>query len=114
MTIKGLRTSVNQPAVFMQDNATCHTAKSIKTFFAKENMTVMDWPPQSPDLNSIENVWKLLNERSNKRNPSNVNELWTYLKKEWKKISIEEIKTLINSCSRCQAVIDNKNLHTKY
>ena len=37
-----LRTSVNQPAVFMQDNAPCHIAKSIKAFFAEENMTVMD------------------------------------------------------------------------
>ena len=99
----------------MQDNTPCHTAKSTKTFFAKENITVMDWPPQSPDLNPIENVWELLNERSKKRNPSNVNELWTYLKEEWKKISVEEIMTLINSCSRrCQAVIDNKGLHTKY
>ena len=69
------KTFVNQPAVFMQDNAPFHTAKSIKSFFAKENMTVMDWPSQSPDLNPIENVWKLLNERSKKRNPSNINEL---------------------------------------
>ena len=28
-----LRSAANQPAIFMQDNAPCHTAKSIKTFF---------------------------------------------------------------------------------
>ena len=38
-----------------------------------------------------------------------------FISKEMEKISVEEIKTVINSCSRtCQAVIDNKGLHTKY
>ena len=75
----------------------------------------MDWPAQSPDMNPIENVWKLLNERSKNRNPSNVDELWTYLKEEWEKISVDECSTLINSCGRrCRAVIDSNGLHTKY
>ena len=65
-----LRSAANQPAIFMQDNAPCHTAKFIKTFFTEENLTVMDWPAQSPDKNPIENVWKLLNERSKNSNPS--------------------------------------------
>ena len=109
-----LRTSVNQPAVFMQDNAPCHTAKSVKTFLSDENVTVMDWPAQSPDINPIQNVWKLLNEQSKKRNPSNVDELWSYLKEEWAKISVDECN-LINSCGRrCQAVTNSKGLHTKY
>ena len=46
-----LRTAINQPAVFMQDNA-----KSIKTFLSEENVTVMEWLAQSPDMNPIENV----------------------------------------------------------
>ena len=45
----------------------------------------MDWPAPRSDMNQIENVWKLLNERSKNRNPSNVDELWTYLKEEWEK-----------------------------
>ena len=69
-----LRSAANQPAIFMQNNAPCHTAKSIKTFFTEENLTVMDWPAKSPDMNPIEDVWKLLNERSKNRNPSNVDE----------------------------------------
>ena len=30
--VPNLRTAINQPAVFMQDNAPCHTVKSVKTF----------------------------------------------------------------------------------
>ena len=59
----------------MQDNASCHTAKSVKTFPSEEDVTVMEWPAQSSDMNPIESVWKLLNERDKENNPRNVEEL---------------------------------------
>ena len=34
--LPNLRTTINQPGVFMQDNALCHKAKSINTFFTKK------------------------------------------------------------------------------
>ena len=111
--VPNLRTPINQPAVFMQDNASCHTAKSVKTFLSEEDVTVMEWLAQSPDMNPIENVWKLLNERAKEKNPRKVKELWTNFKGEWEKKSIDECKTLIRSCSqRCQAFI--KGLYIKY
>ena len=58
-----LRTVINKPAVFVQDNAPCHRAKSVKIFISEEDANVMEWPTQSSDMNPIENVWKLLNER---------------------------------------------------
>ena len=67
--VPNLRTAINQPAVFMQDNASCHTVKS---FLSEEDVTVMEWPAQSADINPIENVWKLLNERANEKNPRNI------------------------------------------
>ena len=51
----------------MQDNALCHTVKSVKTFLSEEYITIIEWPAQSPHMNPIENVWKLLNERPRKR-----------------------------------------------
>ena len=77
-----LRIAINQPVVFMQDNTLCHTLKSVKTFLSEEDITVMEWPAQSPDMNPIENVWKLLNERAKEKNPRNVEELWTNSKGE--------------------------------
>ena len=70
--VPNLRTAISQLAVFMQDNALCHIAKSVKIFLSEEDVIVMEWPAQSPDMNPIENVWKLLNERSKKNNPRNV------------------------------------------
>ena len=66
----------------MQDNTPCHTAKSVKTFLSEEDVTVMERPAQNPDMNSTENVWKLLNEKAKEKNPRNVEELWTNLKGE--------------------------------
>ena len=80
--VPNLRTTIYQPAVFMQDNAQCHTAKSVKTFLSAHDDTVMELPAQSPDMNPIENEWKLLNERVKEKNPRNVEELWTNLKGE--------------------------------
>ena len=99
----------------MQVNVSCHTAKSVKAFLSEEDVSVMEWPVQSPDVNPIENIWKLLNERAKEKNPRNVEELWTNLKGEWEKISVDECKTLIHLCSkRCQIVIEIKGLHLKY
>ena len=31
----------------------------------------MEWPAQRSDINPIENVWKLLNEKAKEKNPRN-------------------------------------------
>ena len=104
-----------QPATFMQDNAPCHTAKKVKSFFEEENLSVMDWPPQSPDLNPIENIWKLIGDRAQARNPQNTEDLWSLLQEEWRALTPLFCDKLIKSCSqRCAAVIDSKGLFTKY
>ena len=42
--VPNLRIAINQPAVFMLDNAPCHTEKSVKTFLSEEHVTVMERP----------------------------------------------------------------------
>ena len=41
--------------ILQEDNCGPHRAKSIATYLANEDITRMEWAPQSPDLNPIEN-----------------------------------------------------------
>ena len=89
--------------------------KSVKRFLSKEDVTVMEPPTQTTDINPIENVWKLLSKRHMEKNSRNVEELWTNLKGPLEKISVYESKILICSCSkRSQTVTERRGLHIKY
>ncbi len=103
---------------FQHDNDPKHTAKAVKDFLLKEKVPVMKWPPQSPDLNPIENMWEQLDQMVRKNHPekfNNTDELFRALTQAWKKISKEYVQKLILSMkSRCRTVIQNKGFATKY
>ena len=46
----------NPDAIFQHDDAPTHTAYIVRGLLREMNLTVMDWPPYAPDLNSIENL----------------------------------------------------------
>lgn len=47
---------------FQHDNSRIHTAKKVKDLAKKINLKILDWPARSPDLNIIENVWKMMDD----------------------------------------------------
>ena len=49
------------------DNATSHTARSVRDFLQVRNISVLPWPMKSLDLNPIEHVWDLLDRRVRSR-----------------------------------------------
>ena len=72
-----------------------HQNNRVRDYFIKKGIEYVDrWPPYSPDLNMIELVWPLLNERIAQRHPSSMPELQTAIKAAWKSISVEEINAI--------------------
>ena len=116
-TLKEQSRKVKKKLVFQEDNAPVHTAKIAQDFLLSSKVERLSWPPQSPDLNPIEELWSIVESGLRKRKPeaSNIQELEKMIIKEWKSIPKEIYRKLINSMpSRIYAVISAKGGHTKY
>ena len=75
----------------------------------------LDFPPYSPDLNPIENLWSILARRVEQRTCETMEELQDTVADEWNKIEPEVLQNLAHSMpARCQAVIEANGWHTKY
>lgn len=62
--------------LIQQDNAPVHRSKLIQNFVSEHNIKVIQWPPRSPDLNIVENIWKMLSDHIYVGNQfSNISEL---------------------------------------
>ena len=102
---------------FQQDNDPKHTSKRADKWFEDHNITVINWPAQSPDLNPIEHLWYHVKCKFQQYDvpPKGVHELWDRVVKEWNEIPPEVCQKLIESMPRrIEAVIKAKGGHTKY
>ncbi|XP_067271102.1 contactin-3 [Pseudorasbora parva] len=81
------RRPLEEDMILQQDNATSHTARSVRKFLHDSNVSVLPWPAKILDLNPIEHVWDLLDCRLRTRAipPINVQELASALVEEWER-----------------------------
>ena len=100
--------------ILMEDNASIHTSQYTRGYHAYHGIIRMVWPAHSPDLNPIENVWRLLKYRIGKRFPKTDAEVRQYLLEEWDKMEVQDFMKYIESMpERCKAVIAANGGHTK-
>ena len=73
--------------------------------------------PYSPDINSIENLWQILDQKVRKEVDvyADKDELWLALRREWYRIDAETIKSLYDSMTqRIDDLHKNEGGYTRY
>jgi transposase len=101
--------------IFYQDNDPKHKALNTRLWLLYNCPIVMETPPQSPDINPIENLWDELGRRMQRRQVSNKNQLKEALLEEWNKIEPKCCQKLVNSMpNRLECVIEKMGYATKY
>lgn len=103
--------------IFQQDNDPKHTSRKAKDWMEQNDITLLDWPPQSPDLNPIEHLWQhIKSQLCQYETPAKgVWEIWERVAEVWNDIEPEVCQKLIESMPRrVEAVIKAKGGNTKY
>lgn len=113
---------------YAQDNAPTHKARIVQDWLrpwcTEHGITLVDWPPYSPDLNPIENLWKLLKERIIAKDPTLVTlpkndsskaRLVRVATEVWDEMESDMLNHLIDTIDhRIEAVIAARGWYTKY
>lgn len=73
----------------------------------------MDWPPQSPDINIIEEAWDHLAKIKEQKAANAKEGFWNDLQEAWRTIFEDVLKKLQHS-HRVQALLKSKGCYTKY
>ena len=94
---------------FMHDNTRPHSAATTRQFLATNNVNVLAWPANSPDLNPIEQVWDKLECRVRRNHAIHtVNDLAAALQAEWTNLPAPfKYSVMLTVC----AVMSQRALH---
>ena len=103
------------PWTFQQDNVRFHTTPETVTYLHEKGVTLIEWPPWSPDLNPIENLWNVLKARVYARFPQTMEEMEQFVREEWADTDLKYISRICRSMPRrLQLLLDNNGHKISY
>jgi transposase len=101
--------------LLQEDNDPKHKSKVATKWREENGVDRMEWPSQSPDLNCIEHVWRLLKLKVGARKPGDSIQLARVIKQEWRKLPTELAVNLVGSMgTRLEACINAEGDYTMY
>lgn len=111
-----LRGNVKGEPVFLLDGATPHTATATRNFMCRRKILYLKgWPPNSPDLNPIENLWAWLKSKTKQQNPQTAAALWRVASEVWETVDADMCSNYVRSFRRRKRVCISKGGdHTGY
>lgn len=104
-----------EPWHFLHDNDPKHTSGVVKEWIHNNGVSTIDFPPYSPDLNPMENLWAAMARAVELHACDTMEQLQDVVAAEWDKVDADLMRKLAHSMpQRCQAVIEAQGWHTKY
>jgi hypothetical protein len=91
----------------MVDGTPIHTTNVTKAWMEELGLKMLNWPPNSHDLNPLKNLWMICKDKVQSMNrPKNKNQMWDAVSAAWESIPMETLQKLVASMpNRMQAII---------
>jgi hypothetical protein len=98
------------------DGASAHRAPATVAFMSSEGIRIVaDWPPNSPDLNPIENAWAWLKQQLYARQYASLEAMWQAAEAIWASMPLSMCQNLMDSIATRKAIcIEREGGHTGY
>jgi hypothetical protein len=114
-----IRVQGDRPVTYIHDGDGVHRAKKVVVWLESNVHELIgnpEWPPRSPDLNPMENVWSLLAKEVRKSQPTTAGQLRAALRRGWDTVMPDELRaSMIDSMPRRLAAVKRaRGGHTKY
>jgi hypothetical protein len=100
----------------MEDSAPVHRSRLPQLWKEAHHMKCLNWLPNSPDLNPIENLWRIIKDHvQNQTRPRNREEMAAAIEKAWEEVSRHTLDVLISTMPhRMRVVIHAKGGSTRW